>query len=595
MSPSHSCHVLAGDLDIRLAEAPAGFRVDLAAVEVEHGLHHVTLELTAGSPLTPPPIKLAWSLPIVEIKAVWYPGCNARRWLTRPWEISVHSAVTRHAPVVSLYDIGCENRFTFACSDALNPVESTASVHEETATFSCHLIFFDRPSAPVKTYRAILRLDRRRKPYFECLQEVRQWWATMPGMAPAPVPEAALQPVYSTWYSFHQELTDRKVEAQCRLAKELGCELVILDDGWQTSDNTRGYAFCGDWEPCPEKFPDMAAHVSRVHVLGMKSMLWFSVPFIGPNTAAYLRFQGKYLFHMDRLQASVLDPRYPDVREYLIGLYERAVRDWGFDGLKLDFVDQFSMPEESDGDTAPGRDILSGPEAADRLLHDTRVRLSRINPDVLIEFRQSYVGPRMRNYGNLFRASDCPADALCNRVRIVDVRLIAGDTAAHSDMIMWSTEEPVESAALQFLNVLFSVPQISVKLDAIPPDHLEMLRFWMGFWKRLRPVLMAGKFEPYYPELHYPFILAKTSDTWVGACYADIAAPLVGPLPAEIYLVNATSRPRLILETGGPAATYQIDSLSVLGKQTGSRKLTLEPDVHALEVPRSGLLHLKRT
>ena len=56
---------------------------------------------------------------------------------------------------------------------------------------------------------------------------------------------------------------------------------VIIDDGWQTDDNRRGYAFCGDWEISERRFPDMRAHVERVHRLGMKYLVWFSVPFMG--------------------------------------------------------------------------------------------------------------------------------------------------------------------------------------------------------------------------------------------------------------------------------------------------------------------------
>ncbi len=63
-------------------------------------------------------------------------------------------------------------------------------------------------------------------------------------------------------------------------------------------------------------------------------------------------------------------------------------------------------------------------------------RLRAIKPEVMIEFRQSYIGPKMRRYGNLFRADDCPLDAISNRVRCSDIRLIAGDTAVHADMLM---------------------------------------------------------------------------------------------------------------------------------------------------------------
>ena len=57
--------------------------------------------------------------------------------------------------------------------------------------------------------------------------------------------------------------------------------------------------------------------VARVHRLGMKYMMWFSVPFVGKNSRfAYERFKGMLLDdHGDG--TCVLDPRYPEVRDYL--------------------------------------------------------------------------------------------------------------------------------------------------------------------------------------------------------------------------------------------------------------------------------------
>ena len=48
--------------------------------------------------------------------------------------------------------------------------------------------------------------------------------------------------------------------------------------------------------------------------------------------------------------------------------------------------------------------------------------LRRVKPDVMIEFRQPYIGPLMRKYGNMFRAGDAPNAAVDNRVRTVDRR-----------------------------------------------------------------------------------------------------------------------------------------------------------------------------
>ncbi|MFR7718112.1 MAG: hypothetical protein ACLU3N_05510 [Lachnospiraceae bacterium] len=73
------------------------------------------------------------------------------------------------------------------------------------------------------------------------------------------VPDATKKAMYSFWYSMHQNVTAKNVE-ESRRAAQLGLSAVIVDDGWQTEDNNRGYAYCGDWEPSGQKFltlPDM--------------------------------------------------------------------------------------------------------------------------------------------------------------------------------------------------------------------------------------------------------------------------------------------------------------------------------------------------
>ncbi len=126
-----------------------------------------------------------------------------------------------------------------------------------------------------------------------------------------------------------------------------------------------------------------------------------------------------------------LDPRYPDVREFLISVYENAVSNWGIDGLKLDFIDSF---ENKDGVPAKdGMDIPVLHTAVDKLMTDISTRLCGLKNDILIEFRQNYVGPNMRKYGNMLRVADCPADGLTNRVGCLDLRLTSGNTAVHSD------------------------------------------------------------------------------------------------------------------------------------------------------------------
>ncbi len=62
----------------------------------------------------------------------------------------------------------------------------------------------------------------------------------------------------------------------------------------------------------------------------------------------------------------MLDPRYPEVREFLIGIYEKALLDWDLDGFKLDFVDEFVVTPLAEGRRTKGGTCTSFTEAADR-------------------------------------------------------------------------------------------------------------------------------------------------------------------------------------------------------------------------------------
>jgi alpha-galactosidase len=477
-----------------------------------------------------------------------------------------------------------------AFSDALQTITMLPGVHEETATLHCEMRLFVEPTPAFGEYDAILRIDTRAFPYYECLDQVQHWWATQPGSQPARVPEVARQPMYSTWYSFHQQVNAQAVEEQCRLAKDLGCEAVIVDDGWQTTDVTRGYAYTGDWEVSQAKFPDMKAHVARVHQLGMKYLLWYSVPFVGRHSKAYARFQDKFLKTIERLGAGILDPRYPEVRDYLITTYEQALLAWDLDGFKLDFVDEFGSVMEQR--QAPGQDYVSVPAAVDRLLTDILVRLQKIKPDVLVEFRQTYIGPLMRKYGNIFRAGDCPNDAITNRIRTLNLRLLCGRTAAHADMLMWHRQDSVESAALQILNILFSVPQISVLLDALPPQHLAMLRYWLAFWREHRDVLLDGRLIASHPQAHYPVIQAVTKEKAIAVVYQEDMVVKPASAPPTFLVVNATLSTSIVLEWAEDAEIRVMAVSDCQGRQVGKRVwVRLKAgQLRRIQVPAAGMV-----
>jgi alpha-galactosidase len=529
---------------------------------------------------------LVWSLPCVGLYAQWRGDCNGTVGAFPPeWGGgSVQGRACSQAPVLCLYSASGLNRLTAALEDAAHLSRLIAGVHEEDGSICCRAEPFAGARPPARTFRARLRLDLRAVPWHGALDAVAAWWEqTFP---PAPVPEAGRQPMYSTWYSLHQAVDAPAVEQQCVLARELGCTAVIIDDGWQTLDGSRGYAYCGDWQP--ERIPDMAGMVHRLHGLGMRVLLWYSVPFIGFKSAAHARFAGRYLRDDLRLQTSVLDPRYPDVREFLIDLYTTALRAWDLDGFKLDFVDSFWLSSADQAVPRPGMDIPDLDDAVVRLMSDVMAALRREKPDILIEFRQSYVGPVMRTFGHLFRAGDCPADALGNRQRVLDIRVLCRATAAHADMIMWHVDEPVESAALQLLNILFAVPQISVLIDRIPDEHRAMLRFWLGWWSAHRSCLLDGVLTPEHPEARYTQATARSASERITCLYQEVVARLADDDVDAVHLVNATRSDGVLISLEAPWQG-SLEIRDTTGRIRQSQNVKLAAGLHQLPVPAAGL------
>ena len=460
---------------------------------------------------TVPTLEMAWKVPVADLHFLWHPTCGKNRQLPPDWRCSTYSRVSSGAPVICFYNLMGQNRMTAALSDALSESCFSFGVSEETAMLICRIsISLDGHNG---AYSVILRRDFADCRYEDALRSVSAWWEGF--YPPMAVPNIAREPLYSTWYSYHQQTIAEELEAECAQAKQDGFGCVIVDDGWQTLDMQRGYAYCGDWEPL--KMPDMRAHVERVNQLGMKYMLWYSVPFMGQHARACKRFEGKTLCWRDSHGAYVLDPRYPEVREYLTGLYEKAMREWDLDGFKLDFIDSFCATRIAPP-YAPGMDCRTVEEAVVRLMTGVKNALQQIKPDALIEFRQSYIGPAMRLYGNMFRVGDCPNDFISNRVGMVDLRLLMGDSAVHSDMLMWHAQETVENAAVQIQNVLFSVPQISVRLAQLPAQHRQMLGFWMNFIRQHR-ALLAAPIHAESPQTLYPLVRTRLGEEAAVAVY----------------------------------------------------------------------------
>lgn len=520
-----------------------------------------------------------WNSKIHLIKALnldWFQGLKKTNGFTG-------------APVQCLLGQDNKNKATMAISDTLNTFTYTVVPIEETGEYAFEVTMFAEEEYREAAYEVAFRVDFKAKAYYDVLSDVSKWWEEEKMNYPAFVPEQAKMPMYSTWYSYHQILDETELVEQCRQAKEYGCSCLLLDDGWQTEDGNRGYAYCGDWENAPSKFSDMRRFVDRLHAFDMKIMTWYSVPFIGERSRNFLKYSDMLIDPKSDREWHVLDPRYPEVREFIITTYEKALKEWDFDGFKLDFVDEFVVTPFSGKEINERRDFESFVEATDCLMKNCTKRLRELKPNILIEFRQTYNGPLMRSYGNIFRAVDCPFDSLENHIRVTDVRILAGDSAVHSDMLMWNIEDSVESAALQIIQVMFSVPQISMKFETLKSEHKKMLHFYMKLWNYFRNAFINGSFEPLNPFCGYNVVKGSFQNQ-MACTYHSSEIIQIEKLFDEMVFVNGTGNDGLYIKTHNLEGHYDVKVYDCTGEIKEETEVKLSnTGIIAIALPRSGV------
>ena len=590
--------------DVRIVcENPGGWNFS-AEAETADGVSEVTVCLTSPSPSVPPVFDIVFETSGAGADHTWTPladGIEPNQIWPTEWghgKPRYSSQLANGSPIAAVYRDSGENTLTLACSEAFRRVEYAPSIGASSCRLTGRFRFFTTPEPPLSVYSVTIRIDRRRKPWSDCVIASSDWILAKNGFVTCPVPEAAYDPVYSSWYAFWQDVRAPELEAEAALASALGMKTMILDDGWQKEQSRTYYSATGDWQPVKGRFPDMSAHVARVHQAGLKYLLWISLPFVGDESAAWDRFKDKFLYlpFLDGGGMGVLDPRFPDVREYIITTCERAVRDWGFDGLKVDFVDWFMLDPDFpyakiSGDPAEkegfrGRDIRSLPVAVDTLMRELSRRVRAVRPQALIEFRQHYMGPAIRQYGNMIRAMDCPADSDKIRRLVADLRLTSGTTPVHSDMLVWSPDETPERAARPILNSLFSVIQYSMVLQRLPAEHRDVIRHWLGFTQAHRDTLLKSAFRPHHPELNYTWIEAESDRERIVAVYADGLRMAIGSEKRH-FVINATETPSLVLDLAVPTEAVIRD---VVGRVVRTQKLAA--GLQTLDVPCSGFVEL---
>jgi len=169
------------------------------------------------------------------------------------------------------------------------------------------------------------------------------------------IPKPSNEAYNVSWcgWGYEFNVTPKQMLGTVPKLKEMGIKWATLDDRW--------FDTYGDWNPRKDTFPgdSIKQMVDDFHKQGILAQLWW-LP-LGVEDG-----QGKYESHKYAMSKvvqehpewlildkhgkharmtrdlAVLDPSLPEVQAFYKQLTEKFIRDWGFDGSKLDNI--YSVP-----------------------------------------------------------------------------------------------------------------------------------------------------------------------------------------------------------------------------------------------------------
>ena len=228
------------------------------------------------------------------------------------------------------------------------------------------------PGQTFKTIRSLLvvhHLD-----FFEPLRVFSSMMADQGLKMKEPSPDA-YEPIWCGW-GYRSDFTMDDIYNTLPKLKKLKLDWVVIDDRW--------FDKYGDWNPRKETFPggeeQLKAFVDSLHKEGFKVKIWWAPTNAQPENieARKLSFdqgissvakehpewlimdeEGNY--PRDERQMYLFCPSVKKVQDYIKNLTVKFIRDWGFDGHKLDAfwvpppcynpAHHHAKPEESYEDT----------------------------------------------------------------------------------------------------------------------------------------------------------------------------------------------------------------------------------------------------
>jgi alpha-galactosidase len=366
------------------------------------------------------------------------------------------------------------------------PVTMPDATHATVAVEFKHS-FVLKPGETLKTFPTFVAVHQ--GDYFQALRDYRDKMLAQ-GVRFDAAPDSAFQPVWCAW-GYGRKMTSSQLLGALPVVKKLGFGWVTLDDGWQTAQ--------GDWFLNPKKYPngdaDMRALVDKIHAEGFKAQLWWAPLAADPGTELVKKHPEMLLLNADGSKQKIsywnswyLCPADPDVVEYHKAIVVKAMRDWGFDGLKLDGQHMNGAPpcyNPAHKHARPEESV----EAMPKFFQAIYETAQQIKPDALVEFCPCGTGYNFFTlpFMNMTVASD-PESAWQVRLKGKTLKALQGDSMAyfgdHVDMVKDDIASTVGVGGVIGTNFTWPLGSGGSREGrALTPAREELFQKWIGIYK----------------------------------------------------------------------------------------------------------------
>ena len=368
--------------------------------------------------------------------------------------------------------------------------------------------------------------------------------------------------LYNSWYATTFDVNEEHQLALAKIAKELGVEVFVIDDGWfKGRVNDKGGL--GDWTVDKNKFPNgLQPMIDKINAMGLDFGIWIEPEMVNPNSDLY-RQHPDWVFHYpnrtrhETRNQLMLNLAREDVYQYLYTCFSTLLRENNIKFIKWDM---------NRGLTEPG--FLSAPTDEQRAVRIKYIEnLYRLFETLRAEFPEVWFencagGGGRVDLGMMARTDFCWASDNTDPVERTFIQYSFLNAFPSNSMISWVTQEdwhgqkhPLE---FKFDVSMCGVLGVGYDITKWTDKEKETAREKIALYKEIRETVHKGD----HYRLVSPYENNRSVLQFVNKPKTESVLFVYNLAEYPDNAIPETKRPKKVKLRGlEPEASYRIDGM----------------------------------